>query len=228
MAIGVSNMFGYECGENFIYPYTTDSVSRFWRKWHISLGLWFRDYIYIPLGGSRCPNKLRICFNLLVVWLLTGLWHGTTLNFVVWGLLYFLLIAFEKLTGLPDKFRTKVGKGLYRVFTLVFIAVLWVIFRCRDIVSAFEFIKHMFVPAQGVPEMNIRAAYLLRYYGLFLVLAVLFCTPVIPWLSRKADEHKWSASVKNVLTPILVFALFVVAVSFVVNGINDPFAYANF
>ena len=228
MAIGVSNIFGFECPENFIYPYTTGSISKFWRKWHITLGAWFRDYVYIPLGGSRCEKKWRVFVNMFVVWMLTGFWHGSTLNFLLWGFLYFVLISFEKLTGLPDKLKAKPGKVIYRVFVLVCIVFLWVIFRCDSIPDAFEFIKHMVIPFAGLSEWNLRVVYLLRHYWLFIAAAVLFCTPVMPALGKLTDKTKILRVTKNILMPVAVIALFVVSVSFVISGINDPFAYGNF
>ena len=113
MAIGLSEMFGYKCTENFNFPYMTESVSKFWRRWHISLSEWFRDYIYIPLGGSRNTNKLAVYRNLFVVWILTGIWHGASWNFVFWGLGYFALISFERMTKLPERFRFKFSKIIY-------------------------------------------------------------------------------------------------------------------
>ena len=129
-------MFGYHCMENFNYPYMTESVAKFWRRWHISLSQWFRDYIYIPLGGSRTKSKGRVYINMLAVWLATGIWHGAAWNFVVWGLGFFILIAFEKATGFPDAFKSKGGKIAYRIFTLFFINFEWVIFRAKDLKTA--------------------------------------------------------------------------------------------
>ena len=110
MALGITEMFGYHCMENFNFPYMTESVSKFWRRWHISLSQWFRDYIYIPMGGSRVSAP-RVYFNLLVVWVLTGIWHGAAWNFVFWGLGFFVMIAFEKATGLPEPFTFQSLKG---------------------------------------------------------------------------------------------------------------------
>lgn len=111
MAVGLGEMCGISCCENFNYPYMTASVSEFWRRWHISLGSWFRDYVYIPLGGSRTKSKGRIYLNLFVVWLLTGIWHGANWTFIVWGLLYFVVISFEKIFQLPKKSILKQGEA---------------------------------------------------------------------------------------------------------------------
>ncbi len=228
MAIGISNMFGFECPENFIYPYTSESISKFWRKWHITLGAWFRDYIYIPLGGSRCSRKWRVYVNLFTVWLLTGLWHGTTLNFILWGLIYFALIAFERLTGLPDRLKRRPARIAYRVFVLAAVLLLWVIFRCEDVTAAARFIGNMFVPGSGLPEYDIRTVYLLKHNLVFIAFAVLFSTPAVPALKKKLAGVRDAALVRDIAVPIAAAALFLISVSFVMSGINDPFAYANF
>lgn len=121
MAIGIGQMHGINCKANFNYPYSTSSISEFWRRWHISLGSWFRDYIYFPMGGSRVNSKLRLYFNLLVVWLLTGIWHGANWTFIFWGLAYFLLISFEKTVKLPERIKNKPLKQIYRVLCLLLI-----------------------------------------------------------------------------------------------------------
>lgn len=117
-------MFGYKCMENSNYPYMTESAAGFWRRWHISLSHWFRDYIYIPLGGSRNKNPGRVYFNLLAVWLLTGIWHGADWTFIAWGLGFFIMISFERLTGLPKKIKSTAGKIIYRIITLAFVLLL--------------------------------------------------------------------------------------------------------
>ena len=132
MAIGLGKMFGFHFLENFNYPYFSESVSEFWRRWHISLGSWFRDYIYIPLGGSRVKQSRLIC-NLFIVWLLTGVWHGANWTFILWGLWYFILLAFEKLTGYPKRFKNIFFIGLYRIWTLFCILIGWVLFRSSNV-----------------------------------------------------------------------------------------------
>ena len=227
MAVGLSEMFGYRCMENFYYPYCTESVSRFWRRWHISLGAWFRDYVYIPLGGSRTRSRGRVYLNLLAVWLLTGIWHGAAWNYVIWGLGYFVIIAFERWSGLPGRFRTRVGKALYRLCTLVFINIQWVLFRSESLRYGAGFIKRMFFCEKN-PLADTRTLFLIKDYRLFLLAAVLFSFPVIPWIRNKLKDHGAALGVfEGLLTAMLLFS-FVWAVSFVVSGQNDPFAYANF
>ncbi len=226
MAIGISEMFGYPCMENFNYPYMTESVTKFWRKWHISLGQWFRDYIYIPLGGSRNKEKWRVYFNLFVVWFLTGLWHGASWNFVVWGLGYFVAIAFERLTNLPGRIRSNFGKTFYRVLALAFINFEWVLFNSKDLISGLRYIKRMIVYRPNT-LVDFRSLFLLKDYGFFIAVAILLCFPVVPWL-RKQLKNKVANTAFEVILAIVAFAAFAWSVSFVVAGQNNPFVYANF
>ncbi len=227
MAIGISAMFGYRCMENFDYPYMTPSVSGFWRRWHISLSRWFRDYIYIPMGGSRTKTKGRTYLNLLVVWLLTGIWHGADFNFIAWGLGYFVVIAFEKLTGLPDRFKTLFGRGIYRVLTLLFINFQWVLFHSQGIRAGLRYIKRMVI-YQGNELADLRALFLLKDYWFFLLMAVIFSFPVAPRLEQKAAGNPILSVVWEVIKYVGILLAFAWAVSFVVAGQNNPFAYANF
>ncbi len=238
MAAGLSWMFGLDCPENFHYPYMTKSVSEFWRRWHITLGSWFRDYIYIPLGGSRVESRWRLYLNLLAVWLLTGLWHGADWTFVVWGFAYFLAVAFEKTTGLPERFTKKVPGIVYRIFTLLFIHFMWVIFRADDMPMALTFISRMFAGAAN-PAEDARALFLLRDNLVFVAAAVLFCMPAGAWIQewvhagmdqaakRKYRMYQAVDSVLQILSAGVNLFLFLWAVSYVVAGANNPFAYAN-
>lgn len=227
MAIGITEMFGYNCRENFHYPYMTESVSGFWKRWHMSLSQWFRDYIYIPLGGSRNDKPYKVYRNLLVVWILTGIWHGADWNFVLWGLGYFVLITFEKATGLPERFRTKAGKIIYRVFSLLFINAEWVLFRAGSLRTGLGFLRRMFVCEKN-PLADSRTLFLVKDYWFFLLLAVVLCFPLVPWMGRKLENRKTLHTVYNAAVGVLVLAAFVWSVSLVVSGQNNPFLYANF
>ena len=138
MAIGLGRVFGFYFLENFDLPYRSKSITEFWRKWHISMGSWFRDYVYIPLGGSRVSTKGRHVFNLFVVWLLTGLWHGANWTFIIWGLMYFILLTLEKFTGL-DKRLGRFG----HIWTMFFVIVGWVIFRADTASYALSYLGTM-------------------------------------------------------------------------------------
>lgn len=227
MAIGITQMFGYTCDRNFNYPYITQSISEFWRRWHISLGSWFRDYVYIPLGGSRVKEKWRLVFNLLVVWALTGIWHGASWNFVFWGLAYFVMIAFEKLTGYPRKIQSKVGKALYRIFVLLFINFQWVIFNSPGLLTGLKYIKNMFLCPDN-PLADSRMLFMLKDNLAFIVCAVIFCLPVIPYIEEKVADSRYGKHIWDALFVGVNGFLFLWAVSFVLAGHNNPFAYANF
>lgn len=229
MAIGLSEMFGYTCSENFDYPYMTESISHFWRKWHISLGAWFRDYVYIPLGGSRNKHKWRNYFNLLAVWTLTGIWHGASWNFVVWGLGYFILISAEKMTGFPNRLRKKHFRIIYRICVLLLINFQWVIFRINDLDDGVHFIRKM-VTYSDNSVLALRVKFLLADYGWFIAAAIVFCFPVIPWMERRLSDKAPAVLYKlfEHSIALLTIVAFIWAVSFVVTGQNNPFVYANF
>lgn len=227
MAIGIGMMFGYRCPENFYYPYMTESIAKFWRRWHISLGAWFRDYVYIPLGGSRVKSKGRLYFNLFAVWILTGIWHGASWNFVFWGLGYFLLIAFEKTTGWPEKFKSKIVKLLYRIAVLLIINFQWVIFRAEGIRAGLIYIKCMLFGSDNFLADR-RALFLMKENWVFLLAGILLCFPFVPWLENKFEKNKISSIAWKLASTFTVAAMFLWALSFVVSGQNNPFAYANF
>ena len=227
MAVGITEMFGYRCPENFDYPYITSSVSGFWRRWHITLSEWFRDYIYIPLGGSRNRNRWRVYLNLFIVWLLTGIWHGAAANFVAWGLGYFAVISFERLTGLPGRLTTKAGKAVYRVITLLFINFQWVLFNSKDLYSGIRYIKWMVCP--GMNELTgLRTFFLVRDYWFFILVALILCVPVVPGLDERLKDKKVAHGVYEASVALITVAAFIWAISFVVAGQNNPFVYANF
>lgn len=226
MAIGISNMFGIPCEENFNYPYITASISEFWRRWHISLGQWFRDYVYIPLGGSRV-KLWRIIFNLGIVWVLTAIWHGITGGFLLWGLAYFMLIAFEKLTGYPQKFKNSICRFLYRIYSLVMINLLWVVFYFGHVTPAVRFIRNMFT-LSGYDISIDRAKFLLTDYRAFIVAAILFATPIVPVVMKVCQKKKWTEIIYNVIYGTAVVVLFIVSLAMVVSGESNPFLYIGF
>jgi alginate O-acetyltransferase complex protein AlgI len=228
MAIGLGKMFGFEFLENFNYPYISKSVSEFWRRWHISLGTWFRDYVYFPLGGSRVERRPRLVLNLFIVWGLTGVWHGASWNFVAWGLLYFVLLAFEKLTGLPKNFKSAAMRGLYRAFTLLCVVGGWVLFRAEGLRHALEYIKSM-LGLSGNTLWDGLASLYLNEIWMFLILAVLFSMPVAKVLSQRIRQK--SELVQNgahVLSYLACLAIMIVSVSYLVVGAHNPFIYFNF
>lgn len=229
MAIGVSEMFGYRCMENFNYPYMTESVAGFWRRWHISLSQWFRDYIYIPLGGSRNNGrKFRVYFNLFVVWILTGIWHGAAWTFIVWGVGYWAFISLERLFNLPERLKkSRIARTIYRIVVLVFINCQWVLFRSENIVTGLRFIKRLFFCERNALA-DIRTQFLIKDYFAFILSAVLLCFPIVPWIGKRLESKRVFHVVYETVLVAIVGVLFICALSFVVSGQNNPFAYANF
>ncbi len=228
MAIGVTNMFGMQVPENFLYPYATASASDFWRRWHASLGAWFRDYVYIPLGGSRTKTRLGTYRNLLAVWLLTGFWHGISLNFIVWGLGHFLLILLEKALGIPKRLHSAAARIFWRIFVLTAVVLLWVIFRCNDLMQGLQFIAVMFGFGAQNPNSVHRVVLMLQDYYAFLIPALLFTVPVIPMLQKKCEASQKLNAAWNVLCPVCVIAMFLLSITLLVYGGNNPFVYAAF
>ncbi len=220
MAIGLGRLFGFSFPENFNYPYAASSISDFWRRWHMTLSGWFRDYVYIPLGGSR-RGSARHVLNLLVVWLLTGLWHGAAWQFVFWGFAYFLLLVFEKYLLPRAVLRSRVGAAVYRVFTLLCVCLLWVVFRAEDFPAAVRFISGMF----GLSHLDLFNAYGLfqaREYAFFLLAGLLFALPVLPALERK-NRKFFSALHAAVL---LIGTL--LSIAFILRETYNPFLYFQF
>jgi D-alanyl-lipoteichoic acid acyltransferase DltB (MBOAT superfamily) len=178
MAIGLGKMFGFHFPENFNYPYISKSTSEFWRRWHISLGTWFRDYVYIPLGGSRVESSGRLIFNLFVVWSLTGFWHGASWTFICWGLLYFLSISLEKVTNFE-----KLGEGRLpavaakHLYTMLLVIFGWVLFRATTISGALSYLKTMLF-LNGAQLLDGNTIVYLAENRLYLILGILFSMPV--------------------------------------------------
>lgn len=227
MAIGMGRMFGFHFLENFNYPYISRSISEFWRRWHISLGTWFRDYVYFPLGGSRVKSKGRLVWNLFVVWLLTGLWHGANWTFVVWGLLYFVLITWEKLSGYPDRFKTAVPRAFYQLIAMGCVMAGWVVFRSDDMPSALLYFKSLF-GAAGNPVADGTALFYLRENLVFFLAAFLCSAPFFPWLGGKLTSVRALRGAVSVLRIPLYLGLFLLSVSYLVVGGHNPFIYFNF
>lgn len=226
MAIGISRMFGVPCKENFHYPYATASIGEFWRRWHITLGEWFRDYVYIPLGGSR--GKLwRTILNLGIVWLLTGIWHGNTGGFLLWGAAYFILIMFEKVTGYPQKFRLKISKIIYRFYSLIMINFLWVVFYYGHTTISLNFIKSMLKPS-GYNISIDRAKFLLNDYKVFILAAIVFATPIVPSVMKLCQKYRGTEIISNVIYGFVLVGLFLLSLAMIVSGESNPFLYIGF
>lgn len=220
MAIGLGRMFGFHFLENFNYPYIATSITDFWRRWHMSLGSWFRDYVYIPLGGSRV-KKGRMIFNLFVVWFLTGVWHGANFTFIAWGLLYFLLLMVEKLTGFHLK-QGKLWTGVKWVYTMFFVIMGWVLFRAESIPDALRYMGCMF--GAGGSLIDGKFTGFITQYGLLMSIGIFFCTPALKMLTAKIKPNIFL----DILRVLLLFGLFVLSVASLVGSSYNPFIYFNF
>ena len=229
MAIGMGKMFGFHFLENFNYPYISASISEFWRRWHISLGQWFRDYVYFPLGGSRVKSRGRMVFNLFVVWALTGIWHGASWNFLLWGLGYFVLIAFEKLTDIPNRFHHDWQKITYRIFTLLSILLGWVIFRAPGMHAGLNYILCM-IGAKGNAVVGVDAGGAIRDYWFFFLAGIVCSTPLFLNVKNKlmASKNKAVVFAVNTLSVPAYLLILLWAVSFIIIGSQNPFIYFNF
>ncbi len=216
MAIGLGKMFGFEFEENFNYPYISKSITEFWRRWHISLSTWFKDYVYIPLGGNRVKPARQI-FNLFVTWLCTGIWHGANWTFIVWGLYFLLFLILEKFFKL-DKILKYVGNA----YTLLVVIISWVIFRAENMAKACFYISKMFC-FDLASFANKDFLWHLQNFAVILLLGVVFSTPVAKKLSEKM-EQKNLVFVKH----IILFVIMLLSVSFMLRSNYNPFIYFNF
>ena len=222
MAIGLGRIFGFRFSENFNYPYISASITEFWRRWHISLGGWFRDYLYIPLGGNRV-KPIRHIFNIVVVWAATGFWHGASWNFILWGLLYAVLLLFEKYV-LPPKFRFAVPMHIY---TLLFLVLGFVLFDSASVGEALQYFKAMFGLA-GIPAANTASLYYLRSNLVLLLVAVIGATPLPKRIYEKIGETAVGGRILAVLTPSAAVASVAVCTAYLIDGSFNPFVYFRF
>lgn len=227
MAIGIGKMIGFNFPKNFNYPYIATSITDFWKRWHITLSSWFRDYVYIPLGGSKY-GLFRTIINLLIVWFLTGLWHGANFTFIFWGLFYFIFISLEKYI----KFRTgkKVEQILpsfiTRLYTLFVVLILWIIFRSESLRSAFSYIIEMFnfgnkgiMPSQAF-------FYFKEFIGTYII-AILSCTKFFK-VSERILSRKIKRKIMYLIKDIICIFLFFLCIMYIIKGGYNPFIYFNF
>ena len=225
MAIGLGKIFGFDFPENFKHPYIATSLTEFWRRWHISLSSWFRDYVYIPLGGSR-RGEARTYINLMIVWLLTGIWHGANYTFVVWGLLYGILLMIEKVLCAHKAIRKQslIQRIAGRIYTMIVVTLAWVIFRSDSINDAVIYILGMFGRGSGKLVDRVFVAYL-KQNICFYIPAMIGCIPILESLELKFGEKN---PIYNVAFGATVLAGFVISVSYIINNGYNPFIYFNF
>lgn len=222
MAIGLGRMFGFHFLENFNFPFISKSVTEFWRRWHISMCTWFRDYLYFPLGGSRVKSKWRLLFNMFVVWSMTGLWHGAAWTYVLWGVGFFAMQAFERFTGLGKWMEKRGVLGvLYAMFMVVTITVM---IRSDNLSVAWNFYGTMF-GVNGANGWDATAGMFLREYGWFLLAGVIFGLPIGKWLREKVRVPD---APLRVVCALGLVAMMAVALSYVAVVDYNPFIYFNF
>ena len=224
MAIGLGRMFGFHFLENFDYPYISKSITEFWRRWHISLGSWFRDYVYIPLGGNRV-SKMKHLRNILIVWLLTGIWHGASWNFVIWGLMFGIILIIEKL--FLNKYLEKLPSFIRRIYVLFIVMISFIIFNAdtmndaiSNIIGLFGFNKETFI--------NNYTIYYLKSYFIILVIAIIASTPLIKKQLENMKKNKFMNKLINILEPIYIVTLLLIVTSYLIDNSYNPFLYFRF
>ena len=223
MAIGLGRIFGFRFSENFNYPYISGSITEFWRRWHISLGSWFRDYVYIPLGGNRV-SKAKWLRNILVVWMLTGLWHGASWNFVLWGLGFAVLLVAEKLVYGRLLQRTHVLKHVYM---LLLVTLSFVLFNADSVSEAVSQLGAMF-GAGGLPLVSTEGVYYLKSYAGTFLFAAIGATPLVSNAISRFGKTRFGAQALTVLQPLVMLALLAACTAFLVDGSFNPFLYFRF
>lgn len=223
MAIGLGLMFGFHFLENFNYPFIARSITDFWRRWHISLSSWFRDYIYIPLGGSRV-STLKKYRNILIVWMVTGLWHGASWNFILWGLYFAMFLILEKIFLLKVLERHKIIGYLY---TLFLVLISFIIFNETSIASIIHFLKNMFGFGH-LKWINIDTFYYFKNYIGVMIFAIIFSVPCLSIIQKKIQKHTKIAQVISFLEPIIYMLLFLVVTAYIVDESFNPFLYFRF
>lgn len=224
MAIGLGKILGFNFLENFNYPFISKSITEFWQRWHISLGSWFRDYVYIPLGGSRV-NKYKLIRNILVVWTLTGLWHGAAWNFIIWGLYFGIILLIEKLV--LKKYLDKMPNILKHLYVLLIVGLSFVIFGSDNMTRAFDILKNI-VGLNGLPFYNKITGYYLRNYIIIIILGILFSTPIIKNIIERLKKKDSIKKIINLGEIVLILIIFLLVTSSLIDNSYNPFLYFRF
>ena len=223
MAIGLGKMFGFNFLENFNYPYIAETITDFWRRWHISLSSWFKDYVYIPLGGNRV-SLIKNLRNIFIVWLLTGLWHGASWNFLVWGLYYGVILILEK--TILKKVLEKTPKVIKHIYSIILILVGWMLFRCESFSLILSCIKELFIYSPSDISLLF-----LHYQGLipsipYIIIGIILSTPLINKVANKLRDSE--NLFLKMSYDVIIFALFILALIYLVNSSYNPFIYFQF
>ncbi len=222
MAIGLANIFGMDFDENFNYPYISKSITEFWRRWHMTLGSWFRDYIYIPLGGNRkgFPKQIR---NILIVWFLTGAWHGASWNFMLWGLFFGIILIIEKVVLL--KILEKLPKWTNHIYSMLLILVSWVIFAFEDLTKVKDYILTMF-HLNDTSIVNAEGLYYLKNYFIIIIIGIILATPIVSKLFKKLEEKQ--TNIRSILITGVYIGILLLSTASLVSDSYNPFLYFRF
>ncbi|URZ16493.1 MBOAT family O-acyltransferase [Clostridium felsineum] len=224
MVIGLGLMFGFKIDENFDYPYISKSITEFWRRWHISLSSWFRDYIYIPLGGSRVDNKDKLIRNLFIVWVSTGVWHGAEWTFIMWGFLNFVFIALEKVFSFDD---LKIHPVIKHIYALFVINLGWVLFRSTNLIQAGKYVSSMFGLAGNSFWSNYTFMFI-KENAIIFIAGIILSMPIAKKVNKLVFEKAPGYKILNGIYPIAVLGLFFICISYLIKGTYNPFIYLKF
>ena len=224
MAIGLGKIFGFNFLENFNYPYISKSITEFWRRWHISLGSWFRDYVYIPLGGNRV-NKIKFLRNILIVWLLTGIWHGASWNFIIWGLLFGILLIIEKLW--LNKILDKLPNIIKRIYVLFIVMISFIIFNANTMNTAWHNIIGLF-GINKEPFINTYTIYYIKSYLPILIVAIIASIPICKNIIEKLKKNNLINNIINILEPFYIIILLLLVTAYLIDSSYNPFLYFRF
>ena len=224
MAIGLGRMFGFHFLENFNYPYISKSITEFWRRWHMSLSSWFRDYVYIPLGGNR-KGTIILVRNIFIVWALTGIWHGANWTFVIWGLMFGIMLIIEKL--FLTKHLEKMPSILQRIYVLFTVMISFIIFNANSIGEAWNNIIGLF-GANGESLINASTVYYLKSYLMVLVIAIIGSTPLLKNIIEKLKTKTNANKIINLLEPIAMASILIIVTAYLVDNSYNPFLYFRF
>lgn len=224
MAIGLGRMFGFHFLENFNYPYISKSITEFWRRWHMSLSSWFRDYVYIPLGGNR-KGTIILVRNIFIVWVLTGIWHGANWTFVIWGLMFGIMLIIEKL--FLTKHLEKMPSILQRIYVLFTVMISFIIFNANSIGEAWNNIIGLF-GANGESLINASTVYYLKSYLVVLVIAIIGSTPLLKNIIEKLKTKTNANKIINLLEPIAMASILIIVTAYLVDNSYNPFLYFRF
>lgn len=224
MAIGLGRMFGFHFMENFNYPYISKSITEFWKRWHISLSTWFKDYVYIPLGGNKVGKK-KLIRNILIVWTLTGIWHGASWNYIIWGLMFGIILVFEKLWF--KKYLDKLPNFMKHIYVLFIVMISFIFFGTNNINEALKNITGL-VGLNGEKFINDFTLYYLRNYFIILIIAVIGSTNIFVNLIENLKKNNIFNKIINFLEPIYIFLILIVVTAYLIDNSYNPFLYFRF